>query len=61
MLATLWPVDDEATRVFMNHFYTALSLGDSPKESVQKAQLKLLESPQFQHPYYWAGFVLFEG
>jgi len=61
VLATLWPVDDEATRVFMNHFYTALSLGDSPKESVQKAQLKLLESPQFQHPYYWAGFVLFEG
>lgn len=61
VLATLWQVDDEATRVFMNHFYTALSQGHSPQESVQKAQVELLESTQFRHPYYWAGFLLFQG
>jgi CHAT domain-containing protein len=61
VLATLWQVDDSATRVFMNHFYTALSKGDSPQESVKNAQLELLGSAQFQHPYYWAGFLLFQG
>ncbi|MCA9780016.1 MAG: CHAT domain-containing protein, partial [Candidatus Eremiobacteraeota bacterium] len=60
VLATLWPVDDRATRVLMSHFYAALSAGRTPEESLRTAQLKLLETPELSAPFFWGGFVLFE-
>ncbi|MFA5508295.1 MAG: CHAT domain-containing protein [Vulcanimicrobiota bacterium] len=60
VLGTLWPVDDLATQAFMTHFYEALNSGSSPLESLNKAQLELLGTPDFNHPYYWGAFVLFE-
>jgi hypothetical protein len=60
VLATLWPVDDQATQVFMKEFYTVLAAGRTPQDSLRAAQNKLQENPNFNHPYYWSGFVLFE-
>ncbi|MCT7965026.1 CHAT domain-containing protein [Laspinema sp. D1] len=58
-LATLWAVDDEATALFMNEFYKYLfQHGLSPSESLSKAQLNLINTPRFSHPFFWAGFVL---
>lgn len=56
-LATLWRVDDEATQVFMNDFYGALKNGASKAGALQKAQVSLINS-KYNHPYYWAPFIL---
>ncbi|NES21407.1 MAG: CHAT domain-containing protein, partial [Symploca sp. SIO3E6] len=59
-LATLWQVNDESTAEFMVEFYSSLTQqsGVTKAEALRTAQLKLLEQPQYQHPFYWAPFVL---
>lgn len=58
-LATLWAVDDESTAQFMVQFYKELNQPDVSKaEALRRAQLALLQQPEFKHPYYWAPFVL---
>ncbi len=58
-LATLWPVNDQSTAKFMINFYQALNQqGASRAEALRQAQLSLLQDENYQHPYYWAPFVL---
>ena len=58
-LATLWVVDDQATADLMIQFYQELANPTISKaEALRRAQVKLLKNPQFQHPIYWAPFVL---
>ncbi len=58
-LATLWSVQDQSTADLMSQFYETLSqTGVSKAEALRQAQLSLLRSPQYQHPFYWAPFVL---
>ena len=57
-LATLWSVQDQSTAELMTHFYKALQPGVSKAQALRQAQLKLLNSPQYQNPYFWAPFVL---
>jgi CHAT domain-containing protein len=35
-----------------------LSRGQSKGEALRQAQLKLLSSKDYHHPYYWSPFVL---
>ncbi|NEP39380.1 MAG: CHAT domain-containing protein [Okeania sp. SIO2G4] len=56
-LATLWLVDDQATHEFMNYFYVALNKGLSKVESLREAQVNMINS-EYNHPYYWAPFIL---
>ncbi len=61
VVASLWPVDDEATGVLMVSFYSHLLEGKGKAEALQAAQEEVRrdeEHPQWAHPYYWAGFVL---
>lgn len=58
VIATLWRVEDQATSLFMNHFYTALSRGDSKDAALRAAQQTLIEHPRWGHPNYWAAFQL---
>ncbi|MEM9557572.1 MAG: CHAT domain-containing protein [Acidobacteriota bacterium] len=59
VLASLWPVDDEATAELMSHFYRALLIdGEAPAQSLRTAQLALRSHPRWSAPYFWAGFVL---
>ncbi len=58
VLATLWEVDDESTRLFMEEFYRQYTSGKSKPESFQIAQNKLRTDPKWSHPYFWAPFVL---
>jgi CHAT domain-containing protein len=30
-------------------------------EALRKAEFELLASPQYKHPFYWAGFVIIGG
>jgi CHAT domain-containing protein len=58
-LGTLWQVNDQSTAIFMAEFYRQLSEEKTSKAlALRNAQLKLLENPKFQHPYFWAPFVL---
>lgn len=59
-IATLWSVRDESTALFMTHFYQQLQSKTkvSKAEALRQSQLSLLKSPKFEHPFYWAPFVL---
>jgi len=57
--ASLWKVDDVATRELMKRFYTKMfRSGLRPAAALRAAQLEMLKTQQWQAPYYWAGFVL---
>jgi CHAT domain-containing protein len=58
-LATLWTVNDESTAIFITEFYKHLVQPSASKAlAVRQAQIKLLKSQMFKHPYYWAPFIL---
>lgn len=58
-LATLWSVRDESTAVLMAQFYRQLARPKITKsEALRQAQLALLHESQYNHPFYWAPFVL---
>ena len=58
-LATLWFVNDEASSGLVVEFYRQLkNPAFSKAQALRQAQLKLMENPDFQHPIYWAPFLL---
>ncbi|MFC1976472.1 CHAT domain-containing protein, partial [Chloroflexota bacterium] len=56
VIASLWNVEDEATSLLMERFYTHLKDGMGKAEALRQAQLEVRE--QYPNPYYWSGFVL---
>jgi tetratricopeptide (TPR) repeat protein len=58
VIGTLWPVDDEASSVFMGYFYRSLQKTRSPALSLKQAQERMLASPQWNAPYFWGAFTL---
>jgi CHAT domain-containing protein/predicted nuclease with TOPRIM domain len=57
ILGTIWSVNDESTSIFMNYFYKNLKEMDKLK-SLQQAQIAMIRSEKYRHPYHWAGFQL---
>lgn len=58
-LASLWSVNDASTTELMVRFYRALTQPNTSKaEALRQSQLELLQSSQYQHPFYWAAFIL---
>jgi CHAT domain-containing protein/tetratricopeptide (TPR) repeat protein len=60
VLASLWPVHDRATASLMSAFYEGM-LGPRrlpPPAALREAQLKLMKTPRWSSPYYWAAFQL---
>ncbi len=58
-LATLWPVNDEATANLMGKFYHELrNTKQSKAQALRNSQLALLKDPNYQHPLYWAPYIL---
>ncbi len=59
VLASLWPVEDNATAALMERFYRAFWQERKPAAAaLQEAQLWLRGQRRWRDPYYWAGFVL---
>src|SRR3989304_5964196 len=57
IVASLWKVNDAATRDFMVSFHRALpTVGRAA--ALQEAQVTVLTNPLTAHPYYWAPFIL---
>jgi CHAT domain-containing protein len=58
-LATLWHVNDPATNELIIEFYKQLrNPSTSRATALQDAQLKLLGDLRYDHPGYWAPFLL---
>jgi CHAT domain-containing protein len=55
---SLWKVDDEATRDLMVDFYHQLQSGKSRATALRDVQLRLMKREEYQHPFFWAGFIL---
>jgi len=49
----------EYLSVLMGEFYTQLKEPNITKaKAIRNAQVSLLKDPLYEHPYYWAPFVL---
>lgn len=58
-LATLWFIDDRATTLLITEFYRQLQNNKFSKaKALQNAQKNLLKNSHYQHPIYWAPFLL---
>ena len=58
VIAPLWLQDSTGGSTLIDSFYRSLSAGMSSSEALQQAQINLMESDAFSHPYYWAPFIL---
>ena len=58
VIASLWPVRDEATAALMAALYDQLVAGAPPAAALRRAQQAVREQPRFAAPYFWAGFVI---
>lgn len=58
VIASLWKVDDAATKTLMSSLYSRLQLREEPGQALRDAQLDLLKDKHLSDPYYWAAFVL---
>jgi CHAT domain-containing protein len=59
MLMSLWKVDDAATSELMKQFYSQLwGNHQTAVEALRIAQESVRQTPGWQHPYYWAAWVL---
>ncbi|NEP53140.1 MAG: CHAT domain-containing protein, partial [Moorea sp. SIO3C2] len=61
-IASLWSVNDKGTQALMNKFYQVLKQGNVTKaEALRQAQIAFISSKVgsgFEHPYFWAPFIL---
>ena len=58
-LATLWFINDQASSLLVNQFYTQLKQSSHSKaQALRDAQLTLLDHSTYRHPSYWAPFLL---
>jgi CHAT domain-containing protein len=55
VVASLWAVDDEATRVLFETFYGKIQAGVSPAQAMQ-ATSQMMRERGWKHPYFWAAF-----
>jgi CHAT domain-containing protein len=59
VMASLWRIDDRATAELMRRFYRELfTRAQSPSGALRTAQLGMLSQKRWNHPYYWAGFIM---
>jgi CHAT domain-containing protein/Tfp pilus assembly protein PilF len=58
-LATLWNINDEASVELVVDFYRDLKDPSVSRAiALQRAQIKMLENPRYEHPGFWSPFLL---
>jgi CHAT domain-containing protein len=58
-LASLWNINDDASADLVTEFYRGLQdPGVSRAVALQRAQLKLLGDPRYEHPGFWSAYLL---
>jgi CHAT domain-containing protein len=62
VVASLWSVESGATRELMVEFHKARkTVGAGPSEDLRTAQIKMASGGYYQHPYFWASFIVIGG
>lgn len=56
-LISLWKVSDSGTKDLMVSYYNRLMAKVGRSEALRQTQLEMLQSQNYQHPYYWAAFI----
>jgi CHAT domain-containing protein/Tfp pilus assembly protein PilF len=56
-IMSLWPISDYSTRELMKSYYQGLKRGLGCGIALRQMQLKMLQKPGRQHPFYWASFI----
>jgi CHAT domain-containing protein len=54
---SLWTVLDEKAKEVMLPYYKALLRGEGRGEALRQVQLRMLQSKDLRHPFYWAAFI----
>jgi len=57
VIATLWPVDDDQSAVFLTRFYEHLAGGNTVGSALAATRAELRADPATAHPFAWAGYV----
>jgi CHAT domain-containing protein len=50
--------NDYGTNQLMVNYYQRLKNNVGRSEALRQTQLEMRQKPEFQHPYYWAVFIL---
>jgi CHAT domain-containing protein len=64
VVASLWPVDDDATAELVGRLLRGLadvergSRSESTAAALREAKLAVRHRPGWEHPFFWAPFVL---
>jgi len=53
-----WKVESSSTTDLMLAFHRTLQAGTTKSEAMRKAAMKLMSDKRYNHPFYWAGFVV---
>lgn len=56
MVASLWPVADDATEQLMTGLYHGMTDGADLMDAMRAAQLDVQKKRRFTHPFFWAPF-----
>ena len=57
-VVTLWKISaEEVTSRLMTGYYQSLRRGEGRGQALRQAQLKMVNNPAYQSPYFWAGFI----
>jgi len=60
VMASLWKVDDTATKELMVRFYkNMLEKGMDKVEALRQAKLRLLKNENYRSPFFWSAFVMY--
>lgn len=59
VLGGLWKVSDASATELMGDFYRSLAKGKPRTESLQRAQVEMINAKEHAHPFYWACFALY--
>ena len=53
-----WKVESSSTTELMLEFHRNLRTGATKSDALRRAELKLMKDRRFNHPFYWAGFIV---
>lgn len=60
VVASLWGVDEDATKDLMIEFYkNMLEKGMTKDKALREAKLAMIKSGKYASPYYWGAFVMY--
>lgn len=53
-----WKVESSSTTALMLEFHRGLRRGAGKSEAMRRAAVKVMADRRYQHPFYWAGFIV---